>query len=702
MADSQKPSFGLLNGGTITAEAVARLYEQLTGRACTGDELLDLQERFGEKPMQEGDPTVTPNGGESFEDRVRRELADESAAPGAASESAEADPEADPKEGDQEAAEEDPDAEDDSEEPEEDSEDDAQDRDKKPPKKPVPPKSLRERLEKQVLKDYDPNQPRDELGMWTDGGAGAAIVAERDDHGGRGRDPRAWRDNKQEPIEKRAEAARGRAQALLEQASSDGEEAEVSAQSWDDLESDIQDSIEQSWKDGNEEQYRQGAIESWRENIDTDIADRLRDGEDDWAREFFADWAEQNGFDRESAERAYRGADANDGIDFDRNAMEMASGTGDPNYESLQKLDELQSDWEDRFKEEVEVQEQGDVPDHVFDQVSQDVDDAWDALDSDEKFEYATEAGVVDETSVAVAEPEHVEPISGGIRPEAYKETGAALRYLQDKITSQELEARGIVNHDGVDTKKVASLLWERWKGSSTSGQGLLLQHAAAEELGGLKQKWDEKQEESIRKAAIDLSEKHDGGYGGHNTPKPDGTSMTENDHYARGIEIAKAHVHGTWAASQWAMEKAGMESLPVYRGLMLEKSLINKEPKEEVAGKYMGYTKLPELELLRNGAASATSDPSTANGWGGVGTSHLVEPVRVVMRVDVPRESILSLPAFGQNVHNEQEVVIVGGKWKAWDAWLNRAPDEQEAVPIKAALVNWLRARYNAAGEVA
>ena len=34
-------------------------------------------------------------------------------------------------------------------------------------------------------------------------------------------------------------------------------------------------------------------------------------------------------------------------------------------------------------------------------------------------------------------------------------------------------------------------------------------------------------------------------------------------------------------------------------------------------------YTRLPELSILRNGAASTTVDQSVANSWNGVGVEH-------------------------------------------------------------------------------
>jgi len=37
-----------------------------------------------------------------------------------------------------------------------------------------------------------------------------------------------------------------------------------------------------------------------------------------------------------------------------------------------------------------------------------------------------------------------------------------------------------------------------------------------------------------------------------------------------------------------------------------------------------------------------------------------------------------MSVPAYGINIKSEQEVVVAGTAWKAWDAWLGQAPTFQ------------------------
>ena len=106
-------------------------------------------------------------------------------------------------------------------------------------------------------------------------------------------------------------------------------------------------------------------------------------------------------------------------------------------------------------------------------------------------------------------------------------------------------------------------------------------------------------------------------------------------------------------------------------------------------------FTKLPVLALRRAGAQSTTGTRDVANDWGGVG-SNPPDPIRVVLRIEAPSTSVLSLPVYGQNDQQEHETVVIGTKDKwLWDAWRDHAPDfddqtiSGEHVPKKP-LVQW------------
>lgn len=54
-----------------------------------------------------------------------------------------------------------------------------------------------------------------------------------------------------------------------------------------------------------------------------------------------------------------------------------------------------------------------------------------------------------------------------------------------------------------------------------------------------------------------------------------------------------------------------------------------------------------------------------------------------MILRARIPSTAVFSLPVHGQNVEEEQEVVVAGTPWKAWDAWQYAAP-EFDKVPIE------------------
>ena len=80
-------------------------------------------------------------------------------------------------------------------------------------------------------------------------------------------------------------------------------------------------------------------------------------------------------------------------------------------------------------------------------------------------------------------------------------------------------------------------------------------------------------------------------------------------------------------------------------------------------------YEFLPNLTVQRNGAASTSTDPQVSNDWDGSNG-------RVVLRARVPRTACISVPAYGENIQSEHEVVVGGTAWTGWDVWKGRAPE--------------------------
>ena len=88
----------------------------------------------------------------------------------------------------------------------------------------------------------------------------------------------------------------------------------------------------------------------------------------------------------------------------------------------------------------------------------------------------------------------------------------------------------------------------------------------------------------------------------------------------AKDYAKVKAYVRGLWETTQWLLDKADKDKIQVYRGIMLPSSLLASTKQERPP---QGYTRLPELSVMRNGAASTTVDANVANSWNGVGVEH-------------------------------------------------------------------------------
>jgi hypothetical protein len=71
-----------------------------------------------------------------------------------------------------------------------------------------------------------------------------------------------------------------------------------------------------------------------------------------------------------------------------------------------------------------------------------------------------------------------------------------------------------------------------------------------------------------------------------------------------------------------------------------------------EVFGHNQYFEQLPELQLRRAGAQSTTGTRDVANTWNGVGDVP-EHAERVVIRIEAPSTSVLSLPVYGQNMQN-------------------------------------------------
>jgi len=183
-------------------------------------------------------------------------------------------------------------------------------------------------------------------------------------------------------------------------------------------------------------------------------------------------------------------------------------------------------------------------------------------------------------------------------------------------------------------------------------------------------------------------------GYGKTQYAKEKGLDQNQS-----GMERLKAYTRAQWETTQFLMEKAEKPYAEVYRGIILPKDDLDKttnltvphpdrptfatDADREKYEKYYkqnlpDYVQLPDIEIKRNGASSTSSNADVSNNWGGAG-GWKEQPrgsQRVVLRFQAPATSLISIPVFGQNLHNESEYVLIGtkDKWN-WDAWRGKAP---------------------------
>lgn len=308
-------------------------------------------------------------------------------------------------------------------------------------------------------------------------------------------------------------------------------------------------------------------------------------------------------------------------------------------------------------------------PDYLKDSAQEYLDEAWSSMEDEQKFNYAKNNtsyidDIVDNSLTEtrpVTVPNKFDPLNETTGVD-YKSTQDFARYVSLERATQVIENRGLTKGDHETTldyvKRMEAALWQGWKGSSTSSSGLLMQAATADELGGrlnLDRIKGATDLESIIKQADD-NYRQIGGYAG-----------------------VKAYIRGKWETTQYLLDKSGNNTLELYRAVGMHPGNLGAVLDGSTEGRSDYYSRLPDMKTVRNGAASTTTNKEIANGWG----SNSAQSVRVVLRSKVPRTAALSIPAYGQNVFGEKEVVIAGTAWHGWDAWKGKAPDFHD-VPMK------------------
>jgi hypothetical protein len=280
---------------------------------------------------------------------------------------------------------------------------------------------------------------------------------------------------------------------------------------------------------------------------------------------------------------------------------------------------------------------------------------------------------------------------------------------------------------DDLSSKKIISEVWESWKVKSGEGLGLSLQLAAARELGGhhrmtpgeveyaeldaksvggietlqayVRAQWEVTQM-VMKKAGEDKIDVYRGlmlpGDVVRTTPREMFTPNAKPVAPPANVKALHRKEPGREKEEYVTFDYMGEH-------FVVEKEVVMVRPKEDIdpgetdvaeietteaavqrrvaayhestQGRALAFIKLPALQLKRAGAQSTTGTADVANDWGGVGDLP-PDPVRVVLRIEAPPTSVLSLPVYGENNQSEHESVLLGtrDRW-LWDAWRDRAP---------------------------
>ena len=576
--------------------------------------------------------------------------------------------------------------------------------------------------------EFDPDQPRDEDGKWTGDGGSSGKGGEPDSSGGV--TPAAppaepilnpevvevggdeWNKSTARRLEREYEIAKPALDKLAGEivnkdvsvpAPSDDvdEDAPVSLSDisdWDSVPSDIQEQAAQAWHDKNLDDFFKSEISNWQENGDAygDAADtaayNFNKGDAEWATDALTEYLGER---REeglpqipfTVEGLIAGielkfdtgwgtsslTDKNSTVEFHDDKLIPEGWVDEPSLPGIEPekpsdrlTDDMREDIEKVIreawhKEAEKTASDMEPPEYLKESAEESVGSYWDEQSDKDKLKWtkdntslldeegATSSGSTSTSGVVTLDqlPSKFDPLEEGGSDADYKRTQAFARAASIERAADLIQKRGgekdysreflvseLKRHDGD--------LWQQWKGSSTSPNGKLLQVATAEELGG---RLNKKTKDTIDETEI---------------------KTWANTKFATigGYEGVKAYIRAKWETTQYMLDKAGTHTLKVYRSVDVPREK-SAEKIEKVGDR---YEKLPDVSIVRNGAASTTLKSEVANEWDG-------DEHRIVLRAEVPRTAVISVPAYGINVHSEKEVVVAGTAWHAWDAWRGKAP---------------------------
>lgn len=267
----------------------------------------------------------------------------------------------------------------------------------------------------------------------------------------------------------------------------------------------------------------------------------------------------------------------------------------------------------------------------------------------------------------------------------------ATLVYSDEKSTpAQKKDAKALIEQAATETRepKMLELDSERIE---RSGEFIRLPKVVIEKNGA-----------ASTTVSLDVANN----WNGTTNNAPEGINKKESIAYANkeyaaigGYEGVKAAMRAKWETTQYLLDKADTPVVDLYRGMKVEHVLKGVENtgdfnppstgQQKVKAAYYGGNVTVNLAESKVGATFKTesgktitkvSDADSPSGHApGVGTWKYSQPKetqpRIVLRAEIPRTAVISVPAYGNNLQSEQEVVVIGGAWKGWDAWSGRAP---------------------------
>ena len=586
------------------------------------------------------------------------------------------------------------------------------------------------------LRDFDPNQPRDETGKWTDTGAGDGGGGETAPAAPGKPDPAVvnvggdeWNQRTAERLEREYQAARPKVEKLAQE--SVGKTSTVSAVSeeveepeeeeeppfipeeWDQLSNSAQSDAEEQFISKNTDAYYDSEVENWSSEYapgeaKAQVADDFNNGQNNqWAMDALNEMRmerEENGeppipysneqllasmqiiYDKDKYKaKPVLGFD-DDKLQEPSNLPPPEQGTlpgieaADPSKQLKEEMREnIESYVLEAFDKEADnVMDKMEPPEYLKDSANEMAGESWSSMGDDEKFEWVKNyTSIVEDESTAGSGEKPSKQIAGSLLT-----TVEALPGTYDPL--QEGHG-GSIAYDR--TQKLA-----RWLSVARTREVLaerkipaLMDDAIL--AGADSRLWRAWKESSTANDAMILQVATADELGGRLNAKTratidrDNMIVLANEKYSAigGYAGVKAYVRAKWEVTQYLLDKAGVKELKLYRGIELEPEIVTKifaVRAMESARVIGGQTYLPTLAVKRNGAASTSIDAGVSNGWGR-------DDNRIVLRAVVPRTAAISVPAYGINVHGEKEVVVAGTAWKSWDAWKGKAPLFEDVPPM-------------------